>query len=205
MGASRHLWTIRLWRQPLELPQARALAGVVEAAHNLSTKEPSEESKGETHEKLSGNAADGTPEATAEVPDPAWGDEPAPQHGTIATRTFTKAGLGFLVSTIGRLAVTCRFFGGRLRAALWKQRTGLSLCEAAIRVRCCQIEGSQHAAQAVVSLSLGRLLVDLCYPTAGLEIEAGVLKGWGAADRSVTRLVVPHGLAAGRSEVWPSM
>ena len=46
---------------------------------------------------------------------------------------------GLLVHEIGALTATCPHFGGRRCGGLWEQRPGLSLCEAAIRDRCCGI------------------------------------------------------------------
>ena len=53
---------------------------------------------------------------------------------------------GLLVHEIGALAATCPRFGGRRCGSLWKQRPGLSLCEAAICERCCGVEAIRQAA-----------------------------------------------------------
>mgnify|MGYP000125914281 CR=1 FL=1 len=52
---------------------------------------------------------------------------------------------GLLVREIGALAAACRHFGSRRCGGLWKQRPGLSLCEAAVRECCRSIETSRHA------------------------------------------------------------
>ena len=99
---------------------------------------------------------------------------------------------GLLVREIGALAATCPRFGSRLCGGLWKQRPGLFLCEAAIRERCCGAEATRQAMQMPTHCSVGQHLVDLAFPTAGLEIVDGVLWGWGTADGKTRRLVVPR-------------
>ena len=75
-------------------------------------------------------------------------------------------GSGFLLGGIGRVAACCRFLGGRRGGALWGQRAGVSLCEAAVRELCGRLDvpGSTRAAQTRLCLSAGRLLLRLAFP-----------------------------------------
>ena len=75
-------------------------------------------------------------------------------------------GSGFLLAGIGRVAACCRFLGGRRGGALWGQRAGVSLCEAAMRELCGRLDepGSTRAVQTRLCLSAGRQLLRLASP-----------------------------------------